>query len=283
MLLRLSMVSAMSLATLSTAFAEGSSFNPDISLILDGRFTAFDNESDYELPGFMLGGEAGRGEEGFHLGHNELAISANVDDLFYAKLTTAIADHEGDTEVELEEAFIETVALGNGLNIKAGRFFSGIGYLNQQHGHAWDFVDAPLVYRGLFGDQLIDDGVQVSWVAPTDLYLQLGGELLRGERFPAAGASNDGKGASSLFAKLGGDIGASHAWQVGFSHWQADVEERTSGGHHHDDGAEETPTYSGDSRVSGIDFVWKWAPLGNASERNFKLQGEYFIRDEEGA
>ena len=50
MLLRLSMVSAMSLATLSTAFAEGSSFNPDISLILDGRFTAFDNESDYELP-----------------------------------------------------------------------------------------------------------------------------------------------------------------------------------------------------------------------------------------
>ena len=46
----------------------------------------------------MLGGEAGRGEEGFHLGHSELAISANVDDLFYGKLTAAVADHEGDTE-----------------------------------------------------------------------------------------------------------------------------------------------------------------------------------------
>ncbi|MEW8248390.1 MAG: hypothetical protein AB2768_20410 [Candidatus Thiodiazotropha endolucinida] len=280
--LRLSIVSALSLAMSSSVIAEESAFNPDISLILDGRFGAFDNESDYELPGFMLGGEAGRGEEGFHLGHNELAISANVDNLFYGKLTAAIADHEGDTEVELEEAFIETVALGNGLKIKAGRFFSAIGYLNQQHGHTWDFADAPLVYRGLFGNQLIDDGLQVSWVAPTDIYLQLGGELLRGERFPAGGASNDGKGAGTLFAKIGGDMGESHAWQLGLSHWRAEVEDRTSGGHHHEGEAEEVPTYSGDSKVTGIDFVWKWAPLGNASERNFKLQGEYFIRDEEG-
>ncbi|MBW9267752.1 MAG: TonB-dependent receptor [Candidatus Thiodiazotropha sp. (ex. Lucinisca nassula)] len=280
--LRISIVSALSLAIASTAIAEENPFNPEISLILDGRFGAFDNESDYELPGFMLGGEAGRGEEGFHLGHNELAISANVDDLFYGKLTAAIADHEGDTEVELEEAFIETAALGNGVNIKAGRFFSAIGYLNQQHGHAWDFVDAPLIYRGLFGEQLIDDGIQVSWVAPTDIYLQLGGELLRGERFPAGGASNDGKGASTLFAKIGGDIGESHAWQLGLSHWRAEVEDRTSGGHHHEGEAEEVPTYSGDSEVTGIDFVWKWAPLGNASQRNFKLQGEYFMRDEDG-
>ncbi|MEW8525812.1 MAG: TonB-dependent receptor [Candidatus Thiodiazotropha endolucinida] len=280
--LRISIMSALSLAIASTAIAKENLFNPDISLILDGRFGAFDNESDYELPGFMLGGEAGRGEEGFHLGHNELAISANVDDLFYGKLTAAIADHEGDTEVELEEAFIETAALGNGVNIKAGRFFSSIGYLNQQHGHAWDFVDAPLIYRGLFGEQLIDDGIQVSWVAPTDIYLQLGGELLRGERFPAGGASNDGKGASTLFAKIGGDLGESHAWQLGLSHWRAEVEERTSGGHHHEGEAEEVPTYSGDSDVTGIDFVWKWAPLGNASQRNFKLQGEYFIRDEDG-
>ncbi|MES9972924.1 hypothetical protein [Candidatus Thiodiazotropha sp. LNASS1] len=280
--LRISIVSALSLAIASTAIAEENPFNPEISLILDGRFGAFDNESDYELPGFMLGGEAGRGEEGFHLGHNELAISANVDDLFYGKLTAAIADHEGDTEVELEEAFIETAALGNGVNIKAGRFFSAIGYLNQQHGHAWDFVDAPLIYRGLFGEQLIDDGIQVSWVAPTDIYLQLGGELLRGERFPAGGASNDGKGAGTLFAKIGGDIGESHAWQLGLSHWRAEVEDRTSGGHHHEGEAEEVPTYSGDSEVTGIDFVWKWAPLGNASQRNFKLQGEYFMRDEDG-
>jgi hypothetical protein len=270
------------LAVIPSLWAAENNFNPEISLILDGRYGAFDNDTDYELPGFMLGGEAGRGEEGFYIGHNELAISANVDDMFYGKLTTAIVDHEGSTEVELEEAYIETLALGNGINVRAGRFFSGIGYLNQQHGHAWDFADAPLIYRGLFGDQLIDDGIQLSWVAPTDIYLRLGGEIARGERFPAGGADNDGKGTSALFAKIGGDIGDSHAWQVGLSHWKADVLGRESGGHHHDGGDAETPTFTGDSTISGIDFVWKWAPNGNASQRNLKLQAEYFVREEEG-
>ncbi|MCU7813268.1 MAG: hypothetical protein KZQ77_18840, partial [Candidatus Thiodiazotropha sp. (ex Notomyrtea botanica)] len=174
MYLRITAASALLLAVTMGAVAEERTLNPAISLILDGRFSAFDNETDYELPGFMLGGEAGRGEEGLHLGHNELAISANVDDMFYGKLTAAIADHEGETEVELEEAFIETQALGNGFTVKAGRFFSSIGYLNENHAHAWDFADAPLIYRGLFGEQLIDDGLQVRWVAPTEIYLQLG-------------------------------------------------------------------------------------------------------------
>lgn len=257
-------------------------FNPDISLILDGRYASYGNDSDYELPGFMLGGEAGRGEEGFHLGHNELVLSANIDDMFFGRMTTIFADHEGSTEVELEEAYIETLGLGHGAAVRAGRFFSGIGYLNSQHPHSWDFTDAPLVYRGLFGDQILDDGLQLSWVAPTALYLKVGAEITRGERFPAGGAANDGAGAQAVFAKIGGDVGSSHAWQLGLSHWSAEVEGRSAGGHSHDGEATETPTFTGDSAVSGVDFVWKWAPGGNPTERNFKFQAEYFVRDEDG-
>ncbi|MEN8170752.1 MAG: hypothetical protein ABFS08_11075 [Pseudomonadota bacterium] len=282
MLKRESLSIALSLILASGSAHAASSFNPDVSLILDGRYSSYGNDSDYELPGFMLGGEAGRGEEGFHLGHSELVLSANIDDMFYGKMTAALHDHEGATEVELEEAYIETLGLGGGAAIKAGRFFSGIGYLNDQHPHSWDFADAPLIYRGLFGDQLRDDGVQLSWVAPTDLYLKLGGEITRGAHFPAGGAANDGSGASAIFAKLGGDVGASHAWQLGLSHWQAEIEGRTSGAHDHGGGTTEIPTYSGDSTVNGIDFIWKWAPNGNASERNLKLQAEYFVRDEDG-
>ncbi len=257
-------------------------FNPEISLILDGRYTRYGNDSEYELPGFMLGGEAGRGEQGFQLGHNELVLSAHIDDLFYGKMTTVLADHDGATEVELEEAYIETLGLGAGATIKAGRFFSGIGYLNDQHPHSWDFADAPLVYHGLFGTQLRDDGLQLSWVAPTDLYFKLGAEMTRGAQFPAGGAANDGQGAYALFAKIGGDVGASHSWQLGLSHWSAKVEGRTSGGHAHDVALAGIPTFSGDSAISGVDLIWKWAPDGNASEHNLKLQAEYFVRDEEG-
>ncbi len=261
---------------------ESGRFNPDISLTLDGRYGSYSNESDYELPGFMLGGEASRGEQGFHLGHNELSLSGNVDDMFYGKFTIAIADHEGETEIELEEAFIETLALGHGVTIKAGRFYSDIGYLNNQHSHVWDFMDAPLVYRGMFGNQLIDDGLQIGWLVPLDFYLKLGVEAGRGERFPAGGAGNDGKGTHALFAKFGGDVGASHAWQLGFSHWQADVDGRTAGSHAHSASTSETPTFYGDSEVNGIDFVWKWAPNGNSRDRNLKIQAEYFVRDEDG-
>lgn len=259
-----------------------SSFNPDISLIMDGRYATASNTSDYALPGFMLGGEAGRGDEGFYLGHNELSLSATIDDLFYGKLTTALADHDGATEVELEEAFIEASALGEGFALKAGRFYSAIGYLNQQHGHAWDFTDAPLVYRALFGDQLVDDGLQLSWLAPTDTYLRFGIEALRGERFPAGGATDNGNGAYSYFVQLGGDMGISHAWQLSLSHYSADLEERVSGAHHHEEGSAEVPAFTGDSDINALSIVWKWAPDGNSRQTNFKLQAEYFQRDEDG-
>lgn len=269
-----------SMNTVSYSAKQGG-FNPDISLVLDGRYGSYSNTSNYALPGFMLGGEASRGTQGYHLGHNELILSANIDDMFYGKLTTAIADHEGETEVELEEAYIETLAIGSGLTVKAGRFFSDIGYLNNQHGHTWDFTDAPLMYRALFGNQLIDDGVQVSWLTPTDTYFKIGVEGLRGERFPAGGAANDGRGAHTLFAKLGGDVGASHAWLLGFSRWDAGINGRASAVHAHG-AVSEVPTFYGSSEVNAVDFVWKWSPNGNRRERNLKIQAEYFERKENG-
>lgn len=267
-----------------TAISGQNNFNPAISLILDGRYADFNNDPDaYELPGFMLGNEAGLGEEGFAIGHTEIAISANVDDKFYGKATLAIHDHEGETETDMEEAYIQTLGLGHGLTLKAGRFYSAIGYLNEQHEHMWDFADAPLIYRGLFGDQLRDDGVQVTYVAPTDTFMQFGTELFRGDRFPGAG-NHDGVGAWTVFANTGGDIGIEHSWQLGLNHWRAnDVDGRTSDAHSHGSGSVETPSFNGDSKISSLDLVYKWAPNGNPTSRNLKLQFEYFDRREDGS
>lgn len=118
--------------------------NPAISMVLQGQYASSDQDPEaYELPGFMLGGESGLPSKGFGLGHGELVMSANVDNMFYGKMTVAIAEHEGSTEVELEEAYVETLGLGSGFTVKAGRFMSNVGYLNNQHSHAWDFIDAP--------------------------------------------------------------------------------------------------------------------------------------------
>lgn len=272
----------------STAFAQqrvtGNEFNPAVSLILDGRYAEFENDPEaYELPGFQLGGEAGLGEEGFSLGHSELTLTANIDDRFFGWFTAAIDDHEGETEVELEEAWFETLGLGHGLTIKGGRFFSEIGYLNRLHEHATDFADDPLVYRALFGGRFNDTGVQLEWVAPTDLFINLGVELTRGGDFPA-NAEGGGIGAALGFIDIGGDFGIAHSWKLGLSYLDTESEDREGGGHGH--GKEEEhghgAAFTGDSEIAGIDLVYKWAPLGNPTERNFQFQAEYFVRDEDG-
>ena len=138
-------------------------FNPAISVILDGVYASYKNDpEEYNIPGYPLGGEAELAPEGFSLGHSEISFSNNIDDKFFGQLTLAIVEHEGELEVELEEAFFETLALGHGFTIRGGRFYSALGYLNQQHQHAWDFQDAPLVYRGIFGNQYFDYGLRAS-------------------------------------------------------------------------------------------------------------------------
>lgn len=257
-------------------------YNPAISVILDGVYASYkNNPEDYSLPGYTLGGEAGLAAEGFSLGHSEITMSNNIDDKFYGQFTVAIAEHEGEVEVELEEAFFETLALGSGFTIRGGRFYSAIGYLNQQHEHAWDFYDAPLIYRGLFGNQYLDDGMRVSFIAPTDMFLELGSEVFAGNKFPAGG-EHSGVGSWSAFVNVGGDISISHSWQAGISYWNADDISREYSSHSHGGAAVEVPLFEGDSDIVGLNAVYKWAPNGNYRDQNFKLQFEYFKRDDEG-
>ena len=58
-----------------------------------------------------------------------------------------------ENAVSVEEAFFRTTGLGQGVNVMAGRFLSGVGYLNSQHAHTWDIVDAPLANQAFFGSQ----------------------------------------------------------------------------------------------------------------------------------
>ncbi len=260
-------------ATATTAV--GTAFNPQVSVILDGTYGRFSRDpTHYAIPGFALAPEANPGKRGPSLGESELAMSANVDDKFYGELTVSL-EPEGSASVE--QAFFQTLELPAGLTLKAGRFFSGIGYLNEQHSHVWDFVDQPLAYRAMLDNQYDDDGVQVRWLAPTDTFLEFGGELLRGDAFPGGGATGNGPGARSAFVHVGGDVGISNSWSAGLSQLRTQANNRETGNG--------TPAdiFTGDSTVSIADFVWKWSPNGNPVNTNFKLQGEYLRRTENGS
>ncbi|HNG81204.1 MAG TPA: hypothetical protein PLW24_17150, partial [Burkholderiaceae bacterium] len=160
---------------------------------------------------------------------------------------------------------------------------SGIGYQNEKHPHAWDFADNNLVYEALFGEGLLQDGLQLRWLAPTELFFELGAELAKGQFFPGSDAGGDRNGAGSwaAFAHLGGDVGASHSWRTGLSYLKARPREREGWVDDLND-VEALTLFSGDSRTWLADFVWKWAPNGNPRERNFTFATEYFQRDENG-
>jgi len=270
-------------APVPVAAKSTNSFNPAISAVLNGQFSDYSNDpDDYEISGFSLGEEAGLAREGFSLGESEIILSANVDQLLYGQATLALHDHEGETELEVEEAFIETLGLSNGMTVRAGRFFSPIGYLNEKHIHAWNFADAPLVYRGLFGNQLSTDGLKLSYVLPTDQYIEVGGTVGNGDQHPGSGDHN-GVGDWLVFAKTGGDIGNNHNWQLGLSHWQASPDDREySGGHAHGGGDAESVAFNGDTDITNLSFIYKWAPNGNFKEQNFTLVSEYFYLHDDG-
>ena len=267
---RIYLIPLLSMMSSPCVYAAGDAYNPAMSLILDGRYSDYSNNpANYSLPGFQPGEEAGLESAGFVLGESEITLSSNIDSYFYGQATLAFAD-----SAAVEEAYIQSIAMGDGFTLKFGRFRSSFGYLNAQHPHAWDFADAPLMYRALFANALKDDGLQINYLLPADVFIQISAELFSGNTFPAGGNIDGGVGASTLSLTFGGDMGTDHAWLLGVSHWQANnIGERL-------DVADNS--FSGDSKIHALNVVYKWSPHGNPLERNFKLQMEYFKRAEDG-
>lgn len=270
-------------ATTQTARAgegKASAFNPEIGLVLQGQAKRMQDVPERVVSGYWPSGhDHGGDRRGVSLEHSELMFSANIDPSFRGVARFAVT---GAGEVEVEEASVSTLGLGNGFSVRGGRFASDIGYQNARHPHEWDFADATLMQKVLFGNEgYRQDGLQVKWLAPTPFMLQFGAEVGRGANFPGTDRNKNGSGAGAIFAKAGGDVGASHAWQAGLSLLNTRAADRAA--HFEDTGGVEAESFfSGKSRTAIADFVWKWAPNGNASERSLKLQGEVFRRTEKG-
>ncbi len=136
-------------------------------------------------------------QRGFNARNTELAFDGAVDPYFegFANIVFKL-DNDNETEVEVEEAFMQTTSLPYNLQLKAGQFFAAFGRLNPTHPHTWDFVDTPLV-NGLFlgPDGLRGVGAQTSWTLPLPWYSQL------------IFASQNGRGSTGFSFRNPGDNG----------------------------------------------------------------------------
>ncbi len=113
-------------------------------------------------------------QRGFNARNIELAFDGAVDPYFegFANIVFKL-DNDNETEIEVEEAFLQTTNLPFNLQLKGGQFFAAFGRLNPTHPHTWDFADAPLVIGRLLGpDGLRGVGAQISWTLPLPWYSQ---------------------------------------------------------------------------------------------------------------
>ena len=252
------------------------SFNPSIGLVLNGKASSFTRKTAGDMAGFAIGEEGERGNEGLSIDESELNFSTNIDDKFYGSLTAAIVREEGEDKIELEEAYVQTLpnaGLPDGARLKFGRAFWTFGYLNEQHAHADDFADRPLPYRAYLNKAFNDDGVELSYVLPTEQYFEIGGGAFRGDDFPS-GNSVTGLGGSSIFARTGGDLGNNQSWRFGAYAMYSDANARAT--------EEGEITFNGNSYLYAADVRYTYAPTGNAKAQELILQAEIFQRDENG-
>ena len=136
-------------------------------------------------------------QRGFNARNTELAFDGAVDPYFQGFANVVfLLDNDNQTEVELEEAFMQTTSLPYNLQLKGGQFFADFGRLNPTHPHTWDFADTPLV-NGLFlgPDGLRGVGAQASWTLPLPWYSQL------------VFASQNGRGETGFSFRNPGDNG----------------------------------------------------------------------------
>jgi hypothetical protein len=293
------------------ALTSGTAFNPQISVILDGNYYHDDIDGEgSELLGMADGishahgaghdhggghGHAhGSAEQGFNFRSAEIAFSASVDTYFDA---TALLAIDADGGVDLEEAWFQTRSLPNGLKVKAGKFLSDVGYMNNQHPHSWDFTDQNLAYLNLLGDHgLRDTGVQITWLPDWGHYTLFGLEAFQGEQEKlgaladvgdgleaeladaglsvddlALGDEQDGPRLYTAFVKFAPDLGYDHALQLGAWGGWADQHQEIHGDP--EDG--NLHTLEGDAWMWGVDAVYKYAGGGAYGKGDFKLQGEY--------
>ena len=265
-------------AVAAAAPSSASAFNPEVSLILQGQYVNTKDIPNRSITGFWPNQLDNL--RGFSINETELVIGGSIDPYWRGQAIFAVQDDE----VGVEEAWFQSLAIGEGVGLKGGRYRSSIGYLNEQHPHAWDFANAPLMYTAMFGPaaSFTEDGLQLKWLAPTPVFLEFGSEIGRGANYPGTDSNKNGAGAWALYAHAGDDFGLSNSWRAGLSYLKTSADDR-QGDFTDVNGLHAQASFSGNTATWLADVVWKWAPDGNPKYQNFKFQSEYFQRRDDGS
>ena len=252
-----------------------SQFNPAISLGIDTISSYKSNAQGFNpgngpQAGARINNSRPAGAD-FNLRSAELFISADVDPFARAYATinaSADAANNDEAKLSVEEAAIVTTRLPYNLTVRGGRFFADFGTLAHRHDHDLPFVDRPPSLDAFIGGESQTDGVEVSWLAPTPFFLRASGTV--GNKLGSDfhdGVTNDNSRPIKGLTYMGRlqtyfDINDDNNVELGGSIAEAPSAEDV------------TNTGRFERRLVGMDFKYRWYPLGYGVRQSLTIAGE---------
>lgn len=101
----------------------------------------------------------------------EIMFYGPLDPTFDANVNFAAHNEDGEFLVEVHEAYVGSSKLIPNSRFKLGKYFLGVGRLNQFHQHDWYFTSAPRVQAEFFDEEgVADTGLEFSTLLPTSSY-----------------------------------------------------------------------------------------------------------------
>jgi hypothetical protein len=239
---------------------------------------------------FVRSEDAGR--DNFVAREFEIALQSSLDPFSRAKIFVAHHVHGGEmlpfgeaeegeegeeehghgeeSEIEIEEGYVEWVGLLGGVGVTLGKFKQRFGKLNRWHAHALPAQQMPLPILAYLGEEgLAQTGLSVHWLLPVHGFgtWEVWGELTR-------------SGSETVFGEASGPSGLGHV----NSFWQLSPATYLELGGSVLAGERETDLGSGDALVYGLDFTLDWSPPDRSRSRQANLHGAWMInqRDDLG-
>lgn len=196
------------------------------------------------------------------LAEAELSLQAWIDPYAQANFFIGFSEEEG---AAVEEAYAEFVRLPWDLVGKAGKMKATFGKFNQQHFHAWSWVDAPLVIDRFFGEEgLADSGISASRLIPNPwgLFLEGTAEVYRGEVEDVFERESRNDLLYLGHLKAYHDLSESSNIELGGSWARGSL-----------------PESEGQNEFTGVDLTYRWKPLQRAMYRSLLARAE-IVRNE---
>jgi hypothetical protein len=267
-----------------------------INLSLDALFAA-GTSTARDIEQLQLGGHD-PAQRGFTVQNVEMVLDGAIDPYFRGQGNVVFfIDPDGETQVELEEAYAETMSLPGNLQFRVGQYFTEFGRHNPTHPHTWGFVDTPLVNGRLFGpDGLRNPGVRLSWLMPTPFYSEFFFSVQNSQGETATsfrsaghthGGDDEGDAFPFAFRHPDNDRGVDNLGDLLFTPRYAmsfDVTDNqvvllgaSAAFGPNSRGGEDAG--STDTRIYGVDLTWKWkAPEHHAGFPFVTWQSEAMLR-----